>query len=150
MFLVPADISLHASPAPMVTLPVIGVPFEQVGMDLIGLLPMSVHGHKYIVVIVDYATRCPEAIPLQKATSRSITRELMLIFNWMGILKDLLTAQGTPFMSKLMMDCHQLLQVKHLRILVYHPQTDGLIEHNVIICSTTWLDLPPSPPGSAG
>lgn len=32
------------------------VPFEWVGMDLLGLLPRSVWGHEYILVIVDYVT----------------------------------------------------------------------------------------------
>lgn len=78
---------------------------------------------------MDYATQYPEAVPLHKATSRSIARELMLIFSWVGIPKDLLTNQGTPFRSKLIVDLCQLLQVKHLRISVYHTQTDGLIKH---------------------
>lgn len=32
------------------------------------------------------------------------------------------------FMSKVMKDLCKLLQIKHLRTSVYHPQTDGLVE----------------------
>ncbi|XP_053486641.1 uncharacterized protein LOC128611284 [Ictalurus furcatus] len=115
-------------PAPLIPLPIIGVPFERVGMDLVGPLPKSARGHEYILVLVDYATRYPEAVPLRKATSQNIARELVLLFSRVGIPKDVLTDQGTPFVSKLMADLCRLLQVKHLRTSVYHPQTDGLVE----------------------
>ncbi|XP_053539534.1 uncharacterized protein LOC124628632 [Ictalurus punctatus] len=115
-------------PAPLIPLPIIGVPFERVGMDLVGPLPKSARGHEYILVLVDYATRYPEAVPLRKATSQNIARELVLLFSRVGIPKDVLTDQGTPFVSKLMADLCRMLQVKHLRTSVYHPQTDGLVE----------------------
>ncbi|KAF4085715.1 hypothetical protein AMELA_G00098180, partial [Ameiurus melas] len=115
-------------PAPLIPLPIIGVPFEWIGMDLVGPLPKSAWGHEYILVLVDYATRYPEAVPLRKATSPNIARELVLLFSRMGIPKDILTDQGTPFVSKLMADLCRSLQVKHLKTSVYHPQTDGLVE----------------------
>lgn len=63
-------------------------------MVLVGLLPKSNHGHEYILLIVDYDSCYPEAVPLRKATSRNITGELMLLFGWMGFPKDLLTNQA--------------------------------------------------------
>ncbi len=45
-----------------------------------------------------------------------------------GIPREILTDQGTPFMSRTMADLCRLLQVKQLRTTVYHPQTDGLVE----------------------
>lgn len=97
-------------------------------MVLVGPLLKSVCHHEYILVIVDYTTRYPEAITLWKATSKNIAHELMALFSQVSIPKDLLTNQGTLFMSKLMLDLCQLLQVKHLKTSVYHPQTDGLIK----------------------
>lgn len=52
----------------------------------------------------------------------------MLLFSWVEITKDLLTNQGTPFISRLMVDLCLLLQVKCLKTSLYHPQTDGLME----------------------
>lgn len=77
---------------------------------------------------MDYATRYPEAIPLWKVTYKNIACELMTLFSQVGICKDLLTDQGTPLMSKLMLDLCWLLQVKHLKTLVYYLQTDGFIK----------------------
>lgn len=39
-----------------------------------------------------------------------------MLFSWVSIMKDVLMDQGTPFMSKLMVDLCLLLQVKHLRM----------------------------------
>ncbi|KAI2646137.1 Retrovirus-related Pol polyprotein from transposon 17.6 [Labeo rohita] len=85
-------------------------------------------GHEHILVIVDYATRYPEAVPLRKATAKSIAQELFLLASLVGLPSEILTDQGTPFMSRLMADLCRLLRVKQLRTTVYHPQTDGLVE----------------------
>lgn len=45
-----------------------------------------------------------------------------------GAVLHLLTNQGIPFVSKLLSDVCWLLQVKHIRRSVYHPQTNGLIK----------------------
>ncbi|KAL1256534.1 hypothetical protein QQF64_012079 [Cirrhinus molitorella] len=111
-----------------IPLPIIEVPFKRIGMDLVGPLPKSARGHKHILVIVDYATRYPEAIPLRKATSKAIAQELFLLASQVSIPAEILTDQGTPFMSRLMADLFRLLRVKQLRTTVYHPQTDGLVE----------------------
>lgn len=76
---------------PLIPLPIIGVPFESIGMDLVGPLPKSPRGHEYILVIVDYATRYPEVVPLRKATSWNIGTVLVRLFSNVGIPKDILT-----------------------------------------------------------
>ncbi|KAL0165651.1 hypothetical protein M9458_037495, partial [Cirrhinus mrigala] len=96
-------------PNPLIPLPIIDVPFERIGMDLVGLLSKSARGHEHILVIVDYATRYPEAVPLRKATAKTIAQELFLLFSRVGIPAEILTDQGTPFMSQLMADLCRLL-----------------------------------------
>ncbi|XP_063041160.1 uncharacterized protein LOC134436063 [Engraulis encrasicolus] len=114
--------------SPLIPLPIIETPFERIGLDIVGPLPKSSRGHQYILVILDYATRYPEAIPLRKATSRQIAKELFLLSTSLGIPKEILTDQGTPFMSRVMKELCALLKIKQLRTSVYHPQTDGLVE----------------------
>ncbi|KAL1248867.1 hypothetical protein QQF64_022185 [Cirrhinus molitorella] len=113
---------------PLIPLPIIEVPFQRIGMDLVGPVPKSARGHEYILVIVDYATRYPEAIPLRKATAKNIAQELFLLSSRVSIPGEILTDQGTPFMSRLMAELCRLLWVKQLRTSIYHPQTDGLVE----------------------
>ena len=114
--------------SPLIPLPLIAVPFSRIAMDLVGPLPRSARGHQYILVIMDYATRYPEAIPLRTMASKGIARELMLLFSRVGLPDEILTDQGTPFMSKIMRDLCTVMKITQLRTSVYHPQTDGLVE----------------------
>lgn len=79
---------------PLIPLPIIEVPFERIGLDIVGPLPKSALGHQYILVLVDYATRYPEAIPLRKATAQQISKELFLLCSRVGIPKEILTFRG--------------------------------------------------------
>ncbi|KAJ8346383.1 hypothetical protein SKAU_G00277840 [Synaphobranchus kaupii] len=67
-----AECQLHSPKVtyrnPLIPLPIIDIPFKRIGMDIVGPLPKSSRGHRYILVILDYATRYPEAIPLRTAT----------------------------------------------------------------------------------
>ncbi len=50
--------------APLCPLPLMQVPFERISMDLIRPLELSAHGHRFALVLVDYATQYPEAVAL--------------------------------------------------------------------------------------
>ena len=41
---------------PMMPLPVIAEPFDRIAMDIVGPLPRSRAGHRYVLVVCDYAT----------------------------------------------------------------------------------------------
>lgn len=49
------------SKAPLCLLPLVEVPFERIGIDLIGPLERSVHGHCFALVLVDYVTQYTES-----------------------------------------------------------------------------------------
>ena len=49
-------------------------------MDIIGPLPKSRRGHRYILVVCDYATRYPEAVTMRYIDAASIAEELLKIF----------------------------------------------------------------------
>ena len=113
---------------PMIPMPIIDVPFSRIAMDIVGPLPKSARGHRYILVIVDYATRYPEAIPLRTASAKAIAHELFLLFSRMGICDAILSDQGSNFMSRVLKLLYKWLNVERIRTSVYHPQTDGLVE----------------------
>ena len=99
-------------------MPIIETPFDRLALDIVG-------PHRYILVLVDYTTWYPEALPLR---AKAVAKELMLLFSRVGIGREVLTDQGSCFMSQVMRELLSLLQVKQLRTSVYHPQTDGLVE----------------------
>ena len=114
--------------APLVPLPIIEEPFRRIAMDIVGPLPRSRSGKKYILVVCDYATRYPEAIPLRSIDASSVAEELMQLFARVGVPKEILTDQGSNFTSQLLTELYKLLHIKPIRTSPYHPQTDGLVE----------------------
>lgn len=112
----------------LIPLPVIRVPFERVGIDIMGLLPTAQGGFTHVLVMVDYTMRYPKAIPLRKTSARAIAKELLRVFSQVGFPKEILTDQGTNFMSTVLKALWQMLKVHPLWSSVYHPQTNGLVE----------------------
>ncbi|KAL5516825.1 hypothetical protein EMCRGX_G002246 [Ephydatia muelleri] len=97
-------------------------------MDIVGPLPRNKAGHRYILVLCDYATRYPEAIALRSIDAEHIAEELIKLFSRVGVPKEILTDQGSNFTSQLLAELYRLLGVKGIRTSPYHPQTDGLVE----------------------
>ena len=114
--------------APLVPLPIMDEPFSRIAMDIVGPLPRSRSGKKYILVICDYATRYPEAIALRSIDAECIAEELMHFFARVGLPREILTDQGSNFTSHLLTELYRLLHVKPIKTTPYHPQTDGLVE----------------------
>ena len=114
--------------AEMIPMPLIEKPFQRIAMDIVGPLPRSRAGNKYILTICDYATRYPEAIPLPSTEAERIAKELVKLFARVGIPDEILSDQGTNFMSTLLQEIYQMLHIKRIRTTPYHPQTDGLVE----------------------
>ena len=76
--------------APLGKIPTVSVPFEKIAIDLIGPIFMRTdRGHKWILTIVDFATRYPEAIPLKNITSSDIAEALLGLFSRVGIPKTM-------------------------------------------------------------
>ena len=50
----------------------VGMPFDRMGMDIVGPLPKTDRGNMYIVVATEYLTKWPEARALQNAKASSV------------------------------------------------------------------------------
>ncbi|KAK7898417.1 hypothetical protein WMY93_019270 [Mugilogobius chulae] len=114
--------------APLITMPIIDTPFSRIAMDIVGPLERSSAGHKYILVLCDYATKYPEAFPLRKIKARQIANCLIQMFSRVGIPREIITDQGTNFTSTLLREVYKLLGITGIKTTPYHPQTDGLVE----------------------
>ena len=114
--------------APLVPLPVMEAPFERIAMDIVGPLPKSRVGNRFVLVICDYATRYPEAVPLRSCDTEHVAEGLVNFFARVGVPGEILSDQGTNFTSQLMKEIENLLHIKAIKTTPYHPQTDGLVE----------------------
>ena len=57
---------------PMIPLPSVGVPFQRVATDIVGPLPKTPSGNRYILVVVDYATRYLEAVAMKSTDAETV------------------------------------------------------------------------------
>ena len=110
-------------------MPLIDTSFKRVAVDIVGpIAPPSEAGHRNILTLVDYATRYPEAVPLKKITTEAVAEALLKIYSRVGIPEEVLTDQGTQFMSECMQEVSRLLSIKGLTSTPYHPICNGLVE----------------------
>ncbi|GFR82395.1 Gypsy retrotransposon integrase-like protein 1 [Elysia marginata] len=112
--------------APVQPIPVISEPFQKVAIDLDG--PIAPHidkGNRYILTIVDSATRWPEAIPLRNITTVAVTEAVSSAFSRLGLPKQFLADRGTQFMSELM---KELFSIQPINTSPYHPASNGMCE----------------------
>jgi hypothetical protein len=107
----------------------VGKPFDRVAMDILGPLPTTKAGNKYIIVAMDYLTRYTEIAPLPSQITKHVAKFFVQrIFATHGPCRTLLTDRGSNFCSKLMAKILALFKTGHDRTTAYHPQTDGLVE----------------------
>ena len=114
--------------APLVTLPVIAKPLSRVAMDMVGPLPTTEEGHKYILTVCDYGTRFPEAFPLKATTSRDVADALVDFFARVGFPEEILTDRGSNFCGELTTEFLKMFGIRHIKTSAYHPETDSMVE----------------------
>ena len=114
--------------APLNPIP-IGLAFDRIAVDLLGPLPLTKSGNRYIIVFSDYKTKWPEAAALPSGEAHLIAREFFrLIISRHGTPHTLLSDLGRNFMSNLLKEIYALMDVKKVNTTAYRPQTDGLVE----------------------
>ena len=110
-------------------MPIITTPFQRVAVDIVGpLFPTTKRGKKYILTMVDVATRYPKAIALSNIDTITVAEALLSMFSDCGIPQEILTDRGTQFTSEMMSEVHRLLSIQKLTTTPYHAQCNGLCE----------------------
>jgi hypothetical protein len=67
-------------------MPIITEPFKRVAVDIVGPLePRTTKGNKYILTIIHFATRYPEAVPLPGIETERVAEALVDVFSRVGV-----------------------------------------------------------------
>jgi len=114
----------------------VGLPFQRVQMDVLGPLPKTDSGNKFVLVIVDCFTKWVEAFPVKNTRAKTIAEVFVReIISRHGVPSEIHTDQGRNFESKLFLELAELLGMKKTRTTALHPQSDGQVErqHQTII-----------------
>ena len=108
-------------------IPVVKV-WHRVGIDLVGPLPETKNGNKYIITLSDYFSKWPEAAAIPSKEATCVASFLLEVFCRHGWPKIVLSDQGREFVNQINSCLFERTGVQHCVSSAYHPQTNGLDE----------------------
>jgi hypothetical protein len=109
-------------------------PWENVYVDIIGPLPVTVTSMKYILICQDNLSKYFIAVPLQSLMAKEVTdafaKNVMLIY---GIQTEIVTDQGTNFMSDVFKRVCKLFKIEKICTTASCPKSTGVWEPPTLI-----------------
>jgi RNase H-like domain found in reverse transcriptase/Reverse transcriptase (RNA-dependent DNA polymerase)/Integrase zinc binding domain/Retroviral aspartyl protease len=104
-------------------------PFQRWGIDLIGILPQTPSGNKWILTAVDYATGWPLAKALPAATEDAIADFIFHdIYMHYGAPQEIFTDGGKNLWGGAVQKYLAKIKTIHKGTSPYHPHTNGKVE----------------------
>lgn len=114
---------------PMVITDTAEQPFDKVYLDIVGPLEDSSIGNRYILTFQDNLTKFVDWYAIPNAEAETIAKIFFdEIITRYRIPKQIVTDQGTNFLSSLFKQVCKLLRIKKLQTSAYHPQSNGALE----------------------
>lgn len=112
--------------APLVQVPIIGEPFRRLVVDIVGPLPPTAAGNKYLLTLLCPATKFPEAVVLPELSSTAVVNALLSVFSRVGFPSEIQCDQGSVFTSALTTTFLQKCGIAIHHSSVYHPQSNSV------------------------
>ncbi|GFW21947.1 retrovirus-related Pol polyprotein from transposon 412 [Trichonephila clavipes] len=107
----------------------VGAPFEHIAFDILGPLPRTASGNKYLLVVMDYFTKWPEVYPIPDQEAPTVAEAV--VQHWIsryGVPLQLHSDQGRNFVSAVLKGVCELHGIDKTKTTPLHPQSDGMVE----------------------
>lgn len=114
--------------SPLHSLEIPSQPMELLSLDILGPLPMSDSGNRYVLGAIDHFSKYCMLFPLSDITAKTIASKLIEIIQIFGIPHSILTDLGTNFQSQLFKELANKLQINKLKTTAYRPSTNSQSE----------------------
>ena len=102
---------------------------EDISWDIMGPLPTSEQGNKYIVVVTDLFSKWVEAFAIRDTTSTTLATVLVdEVISRYGVPACIHSDQGANLCSEVIQTMCKLLGMGRTRTSAYHPQGNGQVE----------------------
>ena len=114
--------------APLGEMEIITTPFLKVAIDIVGPLQLTQKKNRYILTLIDIATRWPDAVPLPDIETHTVVEALSAMFSRIGFPEQILSDNGPQFKSELYEQICRFFNVKPIKTTPYHPISNGAVE----------------------
>lgn len=103
-------------------------PMNRIAMDIVGPLAKTEDGNTHILTIFDPFSHWPEAYPIKSTEAEAVIKCLKKHIQDHSVPAEILTDQGSNFLSKQMMDFIELMGAVKITTTAYKPSSNGSIE----------------------
>jgi hypothetical protein len=103
-------------------------PMQRIAIDMLGPLPLTESGNKYMIVVTDYFTKWIEAIPVPNQEAATVCEALISFISRFGIPGEIHSDQGRNFEGLLVKMLCERFSINKTRTSPYRPQSDGQTE----------------------
>ena len=100
----------------------------RIHMDLVGPLPKSVDGKRYIAVISDQLTRYVFTEAVADKSAMAVAVALQKFISLFSCPQELVTDQGTEFLNQTLEEAAKFYKVNKVHIKSHQPSANGLVE----------------------
>ena len=102
--------------------------FSVIGIDLQCGFPTTSEGYKGVLVIVEYLSKYPWAVPIKSKSAKEIASKLLVYFSIFGPADEICSDLGTEFNNEIVDELIKGVGMEHRVTSAYHPRTNGLVE----------------------
>jgi hypothetical protein len=104
-------------------------PWEKIYLDIVGPLSSTETGMKFILTCQDNLSKYLMATPIPNQSAEEVTnafvKNIILVY---GIPTEIVTDQGSNFMSDVFKRICKLFKIEKICTTAYHPQSNGSLE----------------------
>jgi hypothetical protein len=115
--------------AAVAQIPVPNRRFSHVHVDLVGPLPTSAEGFRYLFTLVDRSTRWVEAVPIKTMVAADCADAFITAWvSRFGVPAALTSDRGAQYTAAVWSALCLKLGISHQMTTAYHPQSNGMVE----------------------
>ena len=106
-------------------------PFEKCYLDVVGPLPVTSSGNKYVLTFQDDLSKYVVAVPIVRQDAETVARAFVerIVLQY-GTPQVIQTDQGANFVSEVFKNTCCLLKIKKIQSTAFHPESQGGIERS--------------------
>lgn len=112
-------------------------PFEHLNADLLGPLPMTGEGYRYIIVCTDFFSKFAVTRRLKTIKATEVFLFFEDLFLEHNVPSKVTTDNGKQFTARMVQDLMEAFQAQNIRTSFYHQSANGQCErHNASLCES--------------